>query len=89
MLALPRRALNASRPIRRPPTPLLPEGSLLPDGSPGVTGGDRHGGCHATTATTSPGPTESPGETRTSVTVPDASALTLFSIFIASRTQIV
>ena len=39
------------------------------------------------TTTTSPEPTESPGATFTSVTVPVVSALMLFSIFMASRTQ--
>src|SRR5580704_14563136 len=41
------------------------------------------------TAMTSPGPTGSPADTRTSVTVPAFSAFTLFSIFMASRTQMV
>ena len=41
------------------------------------------------TATTSPGPTESPAATRISLTVPAFSALMAFSIFMASSTQTV
>ena len=43
----------------------------------------------ATEQATSPGPTDSPGATRTSLTVPAFSALTLFSIFMASSTHTV
>ena len=44
---------------------------------------------YSMTAMTSPGPTDSPAWTLTSLTVPAFSALTLFSIFMASSTQMV
>ena len=44
---------------------------------------------HSMTAMTSPGPTESPAATLTSVTVPAFSAVMAFSIFMASSTQTV
>ena len=48
-----------------------------------------HPASATTMATTSPADTVSPGFTRTSLTVPAASELMLFSIFMASRTQMV
>src|SRR5581483_11620074 len=49
--------------------------------------GEVLGGSYSMTMTMSPVPTDWPGETFTSATVPDLSAAMLFSIFIASRTH--